>query len=46
MMGRVGCTFDALEKMPLVFETVEEGILVVMVLLLKFLCCVTVIVQM
>ena len=46
MMGRVGCTFTTLFKMVLAFETVEEGIAVVMVLLLRLLCCVSVIVQM
>ena len=35
MMGRVGCTFAALLDMTLASETVEEGIEVVMVLLLQ-----------
>ena len=41
-MGRVGCTFAALLDMTLASETVEEGIVVVMVLL----CFVSVIFQM
>ena len=45
-MGRVGCTLAALLKMALVFETVEEGISVVMVLLLQLLRYVLTIVQM
>ena len=45
-MGRVGCMFAAFLKMVLAFKTVEEGIAVVMVLLLRFMCCDSMIVQM
>ena len=38
--------FAALLKLTLEFEKIEEGIAVVMVLLLQFLRCVSVIVQM
>ena len=45
MMGRLGCTFAALLKMVLALETVEEGIAVFMVLLLRLFCFVSVIEQ-
>ena len=45
MMGRVRCTFAALLKMVLTFDTADDGIAVVMVLFLQ-MCCVFVIVQM
>ena len=45
-MGMMGCTFAALLNMVLDSEKVEEGIAVVMVLLFRLLCYVSVIMQM